>query len=223
MNVAGGIPVMLPTNRSDVDELLDRLDGVIITGGGDVDPDRYGQTRHEKTDETDAERDAFEQAIVHAAIGRDLPMLGICRGLQIFNVALGGTLLQDLDDLMANPQEHRQQKLNIHHEELFQTATLTPGEHPLRNLVRADKMEINSFHHQSIDSVADSLQVMARTDDGVIEAVYNPSMAFGLAVQWHPEMLAPYHAEHAALFSSLIQAAAAYRSRITNREVPEFV
>lgn len=220
---AGGIPVMLPSNNPDIDSLLDRLDAVIITGGGDIDPNEFGQTKHEKTVEIDPERDAFELAIVQAAIARDMPLFGICRGLQILNVAMGGTLRQDISDLVEDAQQHRQQDEKIGSGKTSQTVTLSPGDHPLRTLLPNEQLEINTFHHQCIGAIAPGLQVMARTDDDIVEAVYNPNMTFGMAVQWHPELLAQNHAEHAAIFGALIQAAIAYQSRRSNREVPELV
>lgn len=219
----GGIPVMLPTNHQDIDQLLDRLDGVILTGGGDVDPQFFGEAPHAATEKPDAERDAFEFALARAVIERDMPLLGICRGLQVLNVVLGGTLHQDIDALVDGSSEHRQQKQKIHHEQTFQSAQLEDGDHPLRQMAGADHIEINTFHHQAINKLADSLRVVARTEDGIVEAVYNPTMTFGLAVQWHPEMLQHAHAEHAAIFQALIEAASAYRSRASNREVPELV
>lgn len=212
VEAAGGIPVMLPAHYADIDAMLDRLDGVIVTGGGDIDPARYGQDPHDKTDGIDAERDVFEQAIVQAAVAREMPILGICRGIQMFNVALGGTLHQDVSDLVPGAVEHRQQSLGIHHEETFQTAELLEGDHPLRALVGGDTLAINSFHHQSIERLADALVPMAVAEDGVIEAVYHPGITYGMAVQWHPEMLAPNHTEHAAIFRSLVEAAERFAS-----------
>src|SRR5699024_7087930 len=167
--------------------LLDRLDAVIITGGGDIDPKEFGQERHEKTERPDPERDGFELAIVHAAIARDMPLFGICRGLQILNVALGGTLQQDIADLVANAHQHRQQDEKIGKTDVFQTVALTEGNHPLRSMTDRENFEVNSFHHQCIEVVASGLHIMARSEDDVIEAVYNPDMTFGMAVQWHPE------------------------------------
>lgn len=220
---AGGIPVMLPTNNTEIEGLLNRLDGVIITGGGDIDPAVFGQVKHETTDEIDAERDTFELALVRAARGRDMPLFGICRGLQVLNVALGGTLVQDIDALIPNGAEHRQQKAKIHHEERPQTATLVDDDNPLREMIQADRLEINTFHHQCIGDLATSLRAMATSDDGVIEAVHAPGMAFGMAVQWHPELLQHRYDEHAAIFRAFVDAARAYQSRTSNREVPELV
>ncbi len=220
---AGGIPVMLPSNNTDIELLLDRLDAVIVTGGGDIDPKEFGQTRHEKTEEIDAERDAFELALVHAAVARDMPLFGICRGLQILNVAYGGTLLQDIPDLVENAQQHRQQDEKVGQDKTFQDALLAEGDHPLRSIVGQQELQVNSFHHQCIGILAPNLRTMAETADGVIEAVYNPDMTFGVAVQWHPELLADNHDEHAAIFRAFVEAANAYRMQSSNREVPEFV
>lgn len=220
---AGGMPVMLPTVNDDIDSLLDRLDGVIITGGGDIDPAKFGQDKHETTDEIDAERDAFELALVKAAQTRDMPVFGICRGLQILNVSMGGTLVQDVDSLVPDAAQHRQQKESLHHEERPQSAQLAPGDHPLREIVDTDTLEINTFHHQGIDELATGLRALATTDDGVIEAVHAPDMTFGLAVQWHPELLHHRYDEHAAIFRAFVQAARTYGSRKSHREVPELV
>lgn len=218
IEAAGGIPVMLPAHFDDVNAMLDRLDAVIITGGGDVDPTRYGQEIYEKTGDVDDERDAFELAMVHAAIERDIPLLGICRGLQILNVALGGTLHQDLSDLYQDAHEHRQQSLKIHHEEKFQSVNLTPGNHLLRAMGIDEEFEINSFHHQGIETLAEPLQPMATAADGLIEAVQHPGMTFGMAVQWHPEMLATQHDEAAAIFTALTRAAADYAAQRASRK-----
>lgn len=221
VEAAGGIPVMLPAHLRDIKAVLDRLDGVIITGGGDIDPVRYGQDPHEETAGIDTERDEFELAILHTALEQDMPVLGICRGLQIFNVALGGTLVQDVGELFPHATEHRQQALKVHHEETFQTALLASGDHPLRAMIAGDTVEINSFHHQGINTLADSLQVMATTQDGLIEAVYYPEATHAMAVQWHPEMLAPHQDEAAALFRSLVEAATQYSANRLTREVSQ--
>ncbi len=212
---AGGTPVMLPSNIADIDSLLDRLDAVVITGGGDIDPAQYGQETYEKTAGIDAERDAFEIALFHATIARDMPLLGICRGLQVVNVASGGTLHQDIGDHFPEAVEHRQQSLKIHHEEPFQQATLTAGENTLREILPHDTVEINSFHHQGIDELAPTLRAIATTADGLIEAVQVPAATFGLAVQWHPELLAHRSAENAAIFAALVEAATTYHQRLT--------
>lgn len=220
---AGGIPVMLPSNNTEIQSLLARLDAVVVTGGGDIDPQAYGQEQHTKTDEIDHERDAFEMKIVHSAIEIDMPLLGICRGLQILNVALGGTLHQDIADLVDGAQQHRQQDEKIGYAEVFQSITLCEGDNPLREILPEARLDVNTFHHQCIGTLAPGLRVMARTADELIEAVYNPDMTFGMAVQWHPELLALHHAEHAAIFGAFVEAANAYQIRRNKREVPELV
>lgn len=219
VEASGGIAVMLPTHQSDVAAILDRLDGVIITGGGDIDPATYGQAPHPKTGDIDPERDEFELRILEAAIARDMPLLGICRGLQMFNVALGGTLVQDIKDEMPESVEHKQQDHRIHHERVYQEASILPGDHPMRRIASGESIGINSFHHQGIDQLAPALRAIAQTADGLIEAVYHPGMTFGLAVQWHPEMLAPTHPEHANIFAHLIDAARNYRAAQTKEHV----
>lgn len=221
VEATGGMPVMLPAHIQDVAELLDNLDAVIITGGGDIDPACYGQATHPKTDDIDADRDAFEIAIVHEAIKRDMPILGICRGLQVMNVALGGTLVQDLADLQPNGMQHRQQDENIHHETPTQKVHLAAGDQPLRTMVGRDTIEVNSFHHQGIDVLAESLRPMAIAEDDLIEAVYHPGLTHGMAVQWHPEMLANSRSEAAAIFRSLTEAASTYKLQRQHREADQ--
>ena len=221
VEAAGGIPVMLPAHFELVEEMLDHLNALVITGGGDIDPTKYGQEAHEKTGDLDEERDRFEQAMFHAASKRDMPVMGICRGLQMFNVALGGTLYQDVADLVPGSDNHRQQDDEIHHEEPSQTVTIAEGNHPLSEISSSGELEVNSFHHQSIDELADDLVAIAHTRDGIVEAVYNPDMTFGLAVQWHPELMAHKQAEQARIFELLVDAAAAYSTR--KAEVPETV
>lgn len=218
---AGGIPVMLPSNYPNPVEMLNRLDGVVITGGGDIDPVIYGQERNELTAGIDDERDAFELALLKAAIELDLPTLGICRGCQIFNVALGGTLYQDIDTLYSSPVQHRQQSVSIHHEESFQTVTITPGEHPLNWSDLGPTLEINSFHHQGIDRLADDLVPMATTEDGLVEAVYHPGMRYGVAVQWHPELMAHNFNDQAAIFTMFIRSCEAYQEAFHSYEGAE--
>lgn len=213
IEAAGGIPVMLPAHYQEVGEMLDRIDGLVLSGGGDIDPARFGQDLHPKSDEIDAERDAFEYAIFHEAVRRDMPVLGICRGLQLINTALGGTLYQDIGDLKADAQEHRQHSVPVHAEQTYHTVTLAPGNHPLREILGTDTLDVNSFHHQGIDRLAEPLTAIAQSDDGLIEAIDYPDMTFCIAVQWHPEMLAGDRSDHASIFSAFIQVTKAYQQR----------
>ena len=204
---AGGIAVLLPPQPIDdqiANRILDGLDGLIITGGKDVDPARYGQERHPATDEPRTDRDAFEDALLRAAIDRDLPFLGICRGAQVLNVALGGTLIQHLPDVLGTT------RYNLRHGNFAVNEVGVEGATKLSKLYAGDEtVDVKSYHHQAIDQLAEGLVVSARSDDGVIQAVELPNMAFGVAVQWHPEEDA---AEDARLFKGIVTAAAEYRA-----------
>lgn len=181
--LAGGIAMLLPPQPvSDViaQEVLDRLDGVIITGGKDVEPARYGQVPHPQTDEPRRDRDVWEFALLAGALRRGMPVLGICRGAQVLNVALGGTLHQHLPDVVGHTGH---QPGNA----VFSTSRvrIAPGTR-LAALI-GEYSDEQCYHHQAIDKLGEGLIVSARDEDGVIEAVEMPGDAFVLAVQWHPE------------------------------------
>ncbi|HWR86122.1 MAG TPA: gamma-glutamyl-gamma-aminobutyrate hydrolase family protein [Rhodoglobus sp.] len=203
VNRAGGIAVLLPPQPVDeaiAERVLDGLDGLIITGGKDVDPARYGQQPHETTDEPSRDRDAWEDALLTEALQRGLPFLGICRGAQLLNVALGGTLHQHLPEVVGSD---RYNKGGGH----FALNQVEVGGGTLATLVDPE-LTVKSYHHQAIDELADGLVVTARSDDGVIQAVEVEGVPFGVGVQWHPEEDA---AEDARLFEGLVQAAREYR------------
>ena len=184
VNRAGGIAVLLPPQPVDAeiaDRVLDGLDGLIITGGKDVDPARYGQQRHETTDEPRRDRDAWEDALLTAAIARELPFLGICRGMQVLNVALGGTLHQHLPDVIGSDRYNRGGG------NYSENAVAVDDGTVLSETLGTPSLTVNSYHHQSIDRVADGVTVSARSDDGVIQAVELDSVPFGVGVQWSAE------------------------------------
>jgi putative glutamine amidotransferase len=213
VNLAGGTAVLLPPQPVEAaDRVLDGLDGLIITGGRDMDPAGYGQQRHPATDEPvqeNRDRDAWEVALVRGAIRRGMPVLGICRGAQVINVALGGTLHQHLPDVLGNA---RHQQGNA----VFSTSVVrtVPGT-LLANLI-GETSDVQCYHHQSIDRLGEGLIISAQADDGVVEAVEIPSGAseatghpsenFVLAVQWHPEE----RLDDIRLFVAVVQAAAQY-------------
>lgn len=215
---AGGIPVILPAHVAAMEDLLDSLDGIIFSGGGDIEASQWGEENHEKAGGFDKERDAFELQAIKKAVERDMPMLGICRGIQTINVALGGSLIQDIPDQLAGAQEHRQHEDGKMRDDVSHPITIEADGNLLHRIVGDTTLETNSFHHQALKDVGDGLEVIARTEDGVIEAVWNPSMSFGLAVQWHPEMLAASHPAHAAIFNALVEAAAQKKATRTERE-----
>ncbi len=202
VTLAGGIALLLPPQPvSDeiVDEVLDRLDGLVITGGKDVDPARYGQAAHPKTDEPRHDRDAWEFALLAGALKRSMPVLGICRGAQVLNVALGGTLHQHLPDVVGHT---RHQTGNT----VFSTSRVhvVPGTR-LAALI-GEYSDEQCYHHQAIAELGEGLVVCAQDDDEVIEGVELPSDTFVLAVQWHPEE----RLNDLRLFAAIVEAAKAH-------------
>jgi putative glutamine amidotransferase len=182
---AGAVPLVLPPLAAgDVPAVLDRLDGVLLSGGVDVDPALYGQPPHPKLGRVDRRRDDFELALAREALRRDLPVLAICRGQQVLNVATGGTLVQDIPSTLAGAMEHDAPggRSRRSHE-----VEIAPGSR-LREIVGRDRVAVNSFHHQSADRIGDGLAVTARCpQDCVVEGLEMPGRPFVVAVQWHPE------------------------------------
>lgn len=210
---AGGIAVLLPpqpVSPDIADRVLDGLDGLIITGGKDVEPARYGQEPHPATDEPRPDRDAWEDELLRRAIDREIPFLGICRGAQMLNVALGGTLHQHLPDLLGDTTYQAGggvfNQVGVTIEPASRLHTLLEG--------RAEPLAVPVYHHQSIDRVADGLVVTARAGDGIVQAVEMPAVPFGVAVQWHPEQ----DAEDIRLFTGLVDAARRYAQSRTHRK-----
>lgn len=209
VRAAGGTPVILPTDRADLTETLSRLDGLLISGGGDLDPATYRDSEvHDTTYGIDDERDSFEILAYRHACGHDLPTLCICRGIQVMAVTQGGTLVQDIPSQISRSIEHRQHDIGKMRDDVSHQVTIA-DDNPLREIVGATTFEVNSFHHQSVKDPGQDLQVIAVADDGVIEALWHRTMRFGLGVQWHPEMLACRHPQHAALFNAFVLAATA--------------
>jgi putative glutamine amidotransferase len=182
---ANAVPLVLPNvEAADAATLLDRLDGVLLSGGVDVDPLLYGQPPHARLGRVDRRRDDFELALTREALRRDLPILAICRGQQVLNVATGGTLVQDIPSELKGAVEHDApgQRSRRSHEVVVVAASR------LRQILGQDTVSVNSFHHQAIDRLGEGLVVSARSKgDGVIEGVEIPGRRFVVAVQWHPE------------------------------------
>ncbi len=181
---AGGLPVALPHEPEDAAAYLDRLDGLVVTGGSfDVDPALFGAaTRHASVTTKDRRTD-FELAITRAAVARDMPVLGICGGEQLLNVALGGTLIQHIPDEVEGALAHEQANPRT---EPGHGVQVVPGT-LLHRVVGADELEVNSAHHQAVRDLAPGLVVDALAPDGVIEGIEDPRRRFCLGVQWHPE------------------------------------
>jgi putative glutamine amidotransferase len=204
---AGGIPVILPPQDDHASALLDRLDGLLLSGGADIDPTVYGDTEvHPTTYDISPLRDRFEFALLREALERDLPILCICRGIQVLNVGLGGTLYQDIADQYSREVLHRQQEAGIEAAEPGHSVAATE-DGLLAEVYGANSIATNSFHHQAVKGVAPDLRVEARSDDGLVEAVSLPGRSFVLGVQWHPEMMFERHDEHLRPFERLVSVA----------------
>lgn len=200
---AGGIPVVLPP-QADPREILAVVDGLLFSGGPDVDPTRYGDPeRHPETYGVSEERDDFELTLMTAALDADKPVLGVCRGIQVMNVALGGTLIQHTNDV--TDVAHRQQEIDIPSDRMSHPVHVV---HPAMQLLLGDDLlRVNSFHHQAIKELAPGLTAAGYSDDGLIEAVIQTDRSFFAGVQWHPELMFRAHAEHLRPFASLVAAA----------------
>ncbi|HYT73995.1 MAG TPA: gamma-glutamyl-gamma-aminobutyrate hydrolase family protein [Vicinamibacterales bacterium] len=211
---AGAEPLVL-SNVDDPEQVLDRVDGVLLTGGLDVDPALYSETPHEKT-EADPERDGFEIPLSQQALARDVPVFAICRGVQVLNVAAGGTLVQDIPSAMASDLDH---SIDVPKDAIAHPVHITPGTRLAASLSSGPPLEtcaVNSRHHQSVAAVAPSFIVSAVSPDGVIEAIEHPSACFCVGVQWHPENFWRT-GEFAGLFQEFV-AAAARRLTATHKD-----
>ncbi len=200
---AGGVAVVVPTHGfiDDTEALVDRLDGLIFSGGPDIDPAVYAQPRHSRLGpDVDRVGDEHELALLTAAAERDVPMLGICRGMQALNVSRGGTLHQHLPD--RTDLEHSQGHASF---EPAHAVSIASGS-LLHELTGAATLDVNSHHHQAVDRVGTGLHVCAVAPDATVEAVWDPALRFCLGVQWHPEVLT-HRREHAPLLSAFIDAA----------------
>ncbi|GAW98259.1 gamma-glutamyl-gamma-aminobutyrate hydrolase family protein [Secundilactobacillus mixtipabuli] len=197
---AGGVPVIFPSvDPEDVVDYLPLFDGVAFLGGADVDPTFFGEEPHEKLGLTYRKRDLFEIELLKQALAKGKAIFGICRGMQLINIGLGGTIYQDLSENPEATLKHNQEaagNMPSHH------ISVDPSSR-LFKLV-GGRPYVNSRHHQAVDKVADSLKVTARADDDVIEAFESVDNDQILAVQWHPENMYKHHADSKALFADLI-------------------
>jgi putative glutamine amidotransferase len=193
---AGGVPVMMPPMpelADRVDELLGRADAVVLHGGGDVDPRRYGQEHGDDLRAINDDHDEVELAVARAALERDLPLLGICRGMQVLNVAMGGTLVQHIG-------------VDGHMKE-FHGVRVEPGSRLAKAIGTESAERCHSVHHQALDRVADGLTIVGTGDDGMLEAVEGTDHRWVVGVQWHPEDTAAEDPQQQALFDELVRQA----------------
>lgn len=203
---AGGIPVMLPSTLPDeqLDGLFARLDGILFTGGGDIDTELYHGIPHPRVYEVDPDRDRVEINLVRRSVEQGKPFMGICRGIQVINVALGGSLFSDIGAFLPGALRHDWYP-DIPRDYLAHSVKVQSGS-KLAHILGWTEGGVNSLHHQGIERTADVLTPVAWAPDGLVEAVELAGHPFGIGLQWHPECL-PDLPEMCALFDHFIQAA----------------
>jgi putative glutamine amidotransferase len=207
---AGGLPVVMPPmDDGAVEPLLDRISGVLLSGGPDIDPGTYGGRYHEQLGPTEPDLDRFELALVRGALARRMPVLAICRGEQMLNVALGGDLYQHLPEEPGGPIDHRKRRSDD--PDTVHDVRVAPETVLSRALEQDGQTEVNSYHHQAAHALGDGLTPVAWAPDGLVEAIELPDRDFVVGVQWHAEALVDRR-EQAALFEAFVEAAARYDS-----------
>ena len=204
---AGGTPLLIPHGASDseLQSLVGRLDGLILPGGEDVDPQEYDAVEIPECGRIDRDRDLLELRVARHAIERGLPLLAICRGHQVLNVALGGTLWQDLEAQVPDSQPHACRHLEEQNR-LAHEVRLSAGSR-LHSILGVETIGTNSSHHQAIRELALGLVITARAPDGVVEAVELPEHPFAVGLQWHPERMVLAHPRMLRPFEALVEAA----------------
>jgi putative glutamine amidotransferase len=212
----GALPLIVaPMSKDLIPTILDTVDAICLSGGPDIDPSLYGQPPHSMLGPTELATDAFEIELARAADQRGMPILAICRGAQVLNVARGGTLYQHIPDVYGDSElEHRQKELGPHtsHTVDIDAGTL------LALTIGSTSIEVNSFHHQAVEELGKNLRISARSKDGIVEGIEAIDRDFALGVQWHAESLTNRD-EHEALFKGLADAALRHRSDSTARRV----
>jgi gamma-glutamyl-gamma-aminobutyrate hydrolase PuuD len=200
VEAAGGRALLVPPSADAIEETLDALDGLVFSGGADVDPDSYGADAHPETSGTRPERDAGELGLLQAALARDMPVLAVCRGFQIMNVARGGDLVQHLPEVVGHEQ-HRAVK------GVFSDHEVRIDDDSRLGSVLDGRTPVKSHHHQGVGNVGEGLREVAWADDGTVEGLEDPERRFALGVLWHPEA-----GEDRRLFEALVAEAQSYRA-----------
>jgi putative glutamine amidotransferase len=200
IEAAGGRPLLVPPSEEGVEETLGALDGILFSGGGDLDPTLYDADPHPATSGVRTERDRAELALLEAALARDLPVLAVCRGSQVLNVARGGDLVQHLPEVVGD--EKHKERLGF-----FSEHEVAVSSDSRLNALVGSRGPVKSSHHQGFGRIGERLVATAWADDGTIEAIEDPSRRFAVGVLWHPE-----EGEDGALFQALVEEARAYRA-----------
>lgn len=202
---AGGMPLLIPYQpKEQIFQLLDLCHALLLPGGNDVDPNRYGQNPVKECGKIDPYCDELDLLAAGFALERDLPILAICRGSQVLNIALGGSLVQDIPTQITDPIKHKQEAPTWYatHDIAIQSASL------LGSIWGNSVGKVNSFHHQAINKLGRGLRIVASAPDGVVEAVESSKHTFVLGVQWHPELMVGYYPAAKSVFKHFIKSAA---------------
>ncbi|MDQ3981851.1 MAG: gamma-glutamyl-gamma-aminobutyrate hydrolase family protein [Actinomycetota bacterium] len=208
--VLGDVPLVTGVDPYDPSG-LEGASGLLLPGGGDIDPEWYGCERHPRTHGVSHRRDRFELTLIEEALERDLPILAICHGMQLLNVHLGGTLDQHLADRPNRLQHDRDMPRSepVHKLRMNERS-------PLAQMMGTATADVNSHHHQGLDRIADGLAEIAWAEDGVLEGVYMPGRTWVIGVQWHPEVMAPVDPRQLTIFEHLVAASEAHATRSTH-------
>ena len=203
---AGGTPVLFPMtdDREQIHRLLDQTDGLLLTGGQDIDPQEYGESKQTYCGDCSSYRDAMEFSLSREALARRIPILAICRGIQVLSCVLGGSLYQDLASQFGTQLSHPRYDMAgdpVHEVEVMPDTLLS-------SIVGAGPLRVNSRHHQGIKALGKNLRINAKAPDGLIEGIELPDHPFVLGVQWHPESLSDRYPEHQRLFDAFIHSCA---------------
>lgn len=203
---AGAAPLLAPVTLDErsLRDLYEMAGGVMLAGGADIDPALFGEARHEKTDGIDPDRDRAECLLARWAVADDKPLFGICRGIQSLNVALGGSLIQDIPSQWPTPLRHNGHYEGSARDQVLHTVRIEPGSRVAQMLAAAEA-GVNSFHHQAVRRVAEGFVVTARADDGIIESIEMPDKRFIVGVQWHPEEMSESRADMMNLFVTFVK------------------
>jgi putative glutamine amidotransferase len=204
---AGAVPVVIPPQPENARELVESLDGILLAGGDDCDPAVYGEEKHPTVEPMDVRRQESDLALAKVARERGIPTLGICLGVQVMNVAAGGTLIQDIDSQLQTEIEHvSEPEDRARHDVLIENDTR------LASILGRNEINVNSSHHQAINKIGEGLNVTAHAPDGIVEGLEDPRHPFYVGVQWHPEDM-PREESASKIFRAFVEAARNYAER----------